>query len=120
LYTSRRPSAFVLIHTQRGGHSSWKKRSQQRIRKFESEKQGDDVDAIKRVLAKAYDTEPFVNWFVLQDVKRLQRIEMFFELSIKNYAMEYKHVFITEELNGVAAWYPPEPRDSWKSSTLKD
>ena len=80
----------------------------------------DDIDTMKRVLARAYDKDPVVNFFVLQDGKRTQRIEKFFEVNFKDYAMKYDHVITTEELNGAAAWYPPEPRDCWKSSTLKD
>jgi len=80
----------------------------------------DDIDAMKRVLARAYDKDPLVNWFVLQDGKRTQRIEKFFEVPFKYYAMKYDHVITTEELNGAAAWYPPEPKDCWKSSTLKN
>ena len=80
----------------------------------------DDLDPIKRVLARAYDKDPVVNWFVLQDGKRTQRIEKFFEVNFKDYAMKYDHVITTEELNGAAAWYPPEPKDCWKSSTLKN
>ena len=43
----------------------------------------------------------------------------YFEVTLKDYSMKYDHVFTTEELNGVAIWYPPEPSNCWKASTLR-
>jgi len=80
----------------------------------------DDVDALKKVLAKTFDEDPIHKWCIAQDRKRTARMEKHFETHVKHYAMKYDHVFTTEELDVVAVWFPPEPKDSWKSSTLKD
>jgi len=80
----------------------------------------DDLDAMKRVLARAYDKDPFINWMVLQDEKRIKRIETFFKGATEHYTLQYEHVFTTEDLCGATMWYPPEPKDCWKGSTLKD
>ena len=79
-----------------------------------------DIDALKKPVARAFDKDPFVNWVVLQDGKRTKRIELFFETGAKHLALRYEHIFTTEDFSGVAMWYPPEPKNCWKSSTLKD
>jgi len=81
----------------------------------------DDLDALIKVLGRAYDQEPFLDWLAVQDQKRTQRIERFFEISLRDYpsTMKYDHVFTTEQLNACAIWYPPEPRDSWKAPLLR-
>lgn len=80
----------------------------------------DDLDDMTRVVARAYDKDPFINWMAFQDEKRTERIETFFKVSTEHYTLQYGHVFATEDLCGVAMWYPPEPHDCWKGSTLKD
>jgi len=80
----------------------------------------DDVDAMKRVLAKAYDKEPVLNWLVVQDEKRTQRMERFFEVQLRDFdSIQHDHVFTTEQLEGIAIWYPPEPQYCWNPSLLK-
>jgi ribosomal protein S18 acetylase RimI-like enzyme len=78
-----------------------------------------DLDALAEVLAEAYDKDLLMNWIVFQDEKRIQRMRKYFEVALKDYSMKYDHVFTTEELDGVAIWYPPEPRNCWKASMLK-
>lgn len=80
----------------------------------------DDIDTMKRVLARAFDADPFHKWYVIQDKKRIARLETHFETYLKHYVMKHDHVFVTEEVNAVAAWFPPEPEESWKLSTLKE
>jgi ribosomal protein S18 acetylase RimI-like enzyme len=92
-----------------------KENSQISIRKAEPS----ELDTLIRLAARAYDNEPFANWVVRQDVKRTQRMEKFFEVYFKDYGARYDHVFTTDELNGAAIWYPPEPKDCWRISTLK-
>jgi len=80
----------------------------------------DDLGVLKKVVARAFDRDPFVNWMVIQDEKRTKRIELFCETGTKHYALQYEHVFTTEDCSGVTIWFPPEPRDCWNTSTLKD
>ena len=93
-----------------------KANSQIRIRKAGR----NDLDALIKVLVRAYDQDPHVNWLVPKDEKRSQRIAKFFEVLVNHYGMKYDHAFTTEDLSGIAVWYPPEPRDSWKHSFLED
>jgi len=78
-----------------------------------------DLDVLAEVLTRAYDKDLLMNWIVLQDEKRTQRMQKYFEITLKDYAMKYDHVFTVEELSGVAIWYPPEPRNCWKASIFK-
>ena len=80
----------------------------------------DDLDVLKKVVGRAFDKDPFVNWMVVQDEKRTKRIELFCETATKHYALEYQHVFRTEDCSGMTIWLPPEPRNCWNPSTLKD
>ena len=93
-----------------------KANSQIRIRKAER----NDTDTLINVLVRAYDQDPIVDWLVLKDGKRSQRMAIFFEILVNHCGMKYDHAFTTEDLSGIAVWYPPEPRDSWKSSFLED
>jgi len=79
-----------------------------------------DLDTLINVLVRAYDQDPHVNWTVLKDEKRSQRMANFFEILVNHCGMKYDHAFTTEDLSGIAVWYPPEPRDSWRSSFLKN
>jgi ribosomal protein S18 acetylase RimI-like enzyme len=109
-------------------HMFWKRRglvmqkeeikaeTQIRIRKAEY----DDIDAMKKVLARAYDKEPVLNWVVVQDAKRTQRMERMFEVQLGGFdSIRHDHVFTAEQLNGIAIWYPPEPQDCWNPPPLK-
>jgi len=80
----------------------------------------DDFGVLNKVVARAFDEDPFVNWMVVQDEKRTERIELFCETGTKHYALQYEHVFTTEDCSGMAVWFPPEPRECWNPSTLKD
>jgi len=79
-----------------------------------------DLDTLISVLVRAYDQDPHVNWLVPKDEKRSERIAKFFEILVNHSGMKYDHAFTTEDLTGIAVWYPPEPRDRWKSSFLED
>ena len=50
----------------------------------------------------------------------MERAEKMIEVVLKYYVMKYDHVFVPEQVNAVAMWYPPEPQNSWKSSKLRD
>jgi ribosomal protein S18 acetylase RimI-like enzyme len=79
-----------------------------------------DVDVMKKVMARAYDKEPYTLYVVLQDEQRIERAEKMIEIVLKYYVMKYDHVFVPEQVNAVAMWYPPEPKNCWKSSKLRD
>jgi N-acetylglutamate synthase-like GNAT family acetyltransferase len=66
-----------------------------------------DFPALKRVLARAFDDDPLVNWLVFQDGQRLARIERFFTISLERFARPYDQIYTTPELNGAALWIPP-------------
>ena len=90
--------------------------TQMRIRKAGR----NDLGSLINVLVRAYDQDPIVDWLVLKDEKRSQRMATFFEILVNHCGMKYDHAFTTEDLSGIAVWYPPEPRDSWKHSFLED
>jgi len=80
-----------------------KENRQIRIRKA----QYADVDAMKKVMARAYEEEPYTLYVVLQDERRIERAEKMIETVLKYYVMKYDHVFVPEHVNAVAMWYPP-------------
>ena len=79
-----------------------------------------DVDVMKKVMARAYEEEPYTLYVVLQDERRIERAEKIIEIVLMYYVMKYDQVFVTEQVNAVAMWYPPEPQNCWKSSKLRD
>lgn len=68
--------------------------SQVRIRKVRYS----DLDALVEILAEAYDKDLLMNWIVFQDEKRIQRMQKYFEVTLRDYSMKHHHVFTTEEL----------------------
>lgn len=69
-----------------------------------------DKEALRDVLARAFDQEAWVNWFVLQDELRESRIRKYFDLYL---GMKGALLYTTSEGAGAALWFPPH---AWKIS----
>ncbi len=67
----------------------------------------EDVPALNQMLARAFDDDPFVNWFCLQDGHRTEHAERFFDNFLRRLALPYNEVYTTDDLRGAALWSPP-------------
>lgn len=75
-----------------------------------------DVPALSAVMARAFDDDPFANWFVAQDERRARRIYDFMETSLKRLTLPYGEVYTTGGIEGGAFWTPP---GKWKLGILQ-
>ena len=71
-----------------------------------------DRPTLARLLADAFDGEPFADWFVRRDAHRAERFLRFFDVYWR-LAMPHGQVYTTQERRGAALWIPP---DRWKAS----
>jgi ribosomal protein S18 acetylase RimI-like enzyme len=66
-----------------------------------------DRDRFVRVMARAFDDDPFMNWFAAQDEKRQARIESMFGTMVHKMAARHDELYTTPEVEGGAIWFPP-------------
>lgn len=76
-----------------------------------------DFPVLKQMLARAFAADPLVNWLVLQDKRRPNRMERFFGISLERFARPYDLIYTTPEMNGAALWIPP---GRWKGNFLQE
>jgi ribosomal protein S18 acetylase RimI-like enzyme len=67
----------------------------------------EDVPALIPVLARAFDQDPFINWVVRQDERRLARMEWTFEVMLRQMSGELNETHATRDLAGAALWKRP-------------
>ena len=75
-----------------------------------------DIPALIKMLLRAFDNDPFVNYFCRQDKKRTKRTKKFFEFYFEKMAMPHGEVYCTNNLLGASLWSPP---GKWKLSFFK-
>jgi ribosomal protein S18 acetylase RimI-like enzyme len=63
-----------------------------------------DVPALAGVLARAFDQDPFYNWLVLQDERRVERAEWVFDVMLRRLSSELSEAYTTDQLGGVSVW----------------
>ncbi len=71
-----------------------------------------DIPKLAKVLTMAFNEDPFINWLVKQDTSRQARTTTLFEMFIRHFAIEYGHVYTTDEKNTAVLWVPPKKFDS--------
>jgi len=74
-----------------------------------------DRSRLTAVMARAFDDDPFANWFVAQDKRRARRILDFMDVA---YRMTSAHgeAYTTDDVQGGALWAPP---GKWKMGLLQ-
>ncbi len=77
---------------------------------------GEDAPRLTAVLARAFDDDPFANWFVAQDKRRARRIYDFMTVGLKKLTLPYGECYTTPDLQGAALWTPP---GKWKLGMLQ-
>ncbi len=75
-----------------------------------------EIPTLEEMLSRAFDTDPFLNWYVLPGRKRKERIIKSFDILIRRIALEHDHIFTTGNLEGAAVWIPP---GKWNMSILR-
>ena len=76
----------------------------------------EDVPRLNAVLARAFDDDPFANWFVLQDKRRARRIYDFMDVGLRQMTLPHGECYTTPDLQGAALWTPP---GKWKLGMLQ-
>jgi GNAT superfamily N-acetyltransferase len=73
-----------------------------------------DATAITDAMSRAFDDDPFANWFAAQDEKRIERIRNMMAVSLERMTLPFGEVYTTEGTAlGAAEWTPP---GKWKLS----
>ncbi len=85
--------------------------NERRVRKVGVE----DISYLKRILARAFDKEPFINWFVRGDTHRGEGIYRLFDTYFRRFSMPYGETYTTTDRRGAALWSPP---GKWKLDFL--
>ena len=75
-----------------------------------------EAPQVAAVMARAFDDDPFANWFAAQDKRRAARIYSFMEISLKKLTLKYREVYTTANYEGAAFWHPP---GTWKMGLLQ-
>lgn len=65
-----------------------------------------DANALKAVLARAFDDDPFVNYLVAQDARRARRVYDLMALAL-DMQVSYGEVYVTDDVQGGSIWSPP-------------
>lgn len=66
-----------------------------------------DIPQLSTVLARAFDADPFINWFVLQDSRRTQRFTATFDVALRRMSKNLNETFTTTSLDACAIWKRP-------------
>lgn len=67
----------------------------------------DDIPKLSKVLARAFDADPFINWFVRQDSRRSQRFTATFDVALRRMSNNLNETFTTTSLDACAIWKRP-------------
>ena len=66
-----------------------------------------DIPKLTQVLVRAFDGDPFINWFVVQDARRTARLQATFQLILQRMSGRLNETFTTASLEGCAVWKRP-------------
>ena len=76
-----------------------------------------DITQLSQMLARAFDDDPVINWFLRQDHLRDQSCVNMFERFLLPMAIHRGEIYTSEDYRGAAIWYPPE---KWKLSFFQE
>jgi len=75
-----------------------------------------DVPALEDVITRAFDDDPLMNWVIVKDGKRVERLKSYMSFALRTATMPYGEVYTTDGLHGAALWSPP---GKWKLGPLQ-
>lgn len=67
----------------------------------------EEIPHLAGVLARAFENDPFLRWLVVQDERRLARMQDVFDVALRHLSGELSETFTTPSLDGVALWKAP-------------
>ena len=76
----------------------------------------DDVTSLADALARAFDSDPPMQWFLPDAESRVQRARTLFDLMLSRVHLERDWCFTTEDVVGGALWVPP---GNWRLSIVQ-
>ena len=69
-----------------------------------------EFPVLEKMLARAFDDDPLVNWMCLQDRHRTERIIRWMNLVLE-LAIPFGEIYTTHDQTGAAGWIPPGKTD---------
>jgi ribosomal protein S18 acetylase RimI-like enzyme len=69
-----------------------------------------DVDRLADVLARAFDEDPPMRWFIPDADQRVRRARLLFDVMLRRLHLARDVCFTTDEIRGGALWVPPGVR----------
>ncbi len=69
-----------------------------------------DADETIRMLARAFEDDPFVHWLVRKDARHEEGMRAFFEAALHGTTLPFGECYTTDGIDGAALWNPP---DTW-------
>ncbi|MHB8876012.1 MAG: GNAT family N-acetyltransferase [Myxococcaceae bacterium] len=70
-----------------------------------------DEPAVTAVLSRAFETDPFANWFIRPDEGRAAGFSEFFRVAFLRLTLPFGEVYVDGGFRGAALWTPP---GKWK------
>jgi ribosomal protein S18 acetylase RimI-like enzyme len=70
-----------------------------------------DADAVSRTLARAFATDPVVDWFVRADSRRDRAMKTWFDFAVMKLGLPGRETWMSEDANAVALWLPPPQKE---------
>jgi GNAT superfamily N-acetyltransferase len=67
----------------------------------------EDVPRLADVLARAFDSDPPMRWFLPVDEQRVDRARLLFDVMLRRLHLRRDVCFTTEDVRGGALWVPP-------------
>lgn len=77
-----------------------------------------EVEPILKVMARAFDADPVVNFVVKQDSRRQRRLRAFLKIFLEP-CLPHGEVYVTDGLEGGAFWVPPGKRETGVLASLR-
>lgn len=66
-----------------------------------------DAEVIVRTLVRAFDSDPFVRWLVLDDARRPRRMHRYMDTALRRVTLPHGGVWVGEGGRCAALWAPP-------------
>jgi ribosomal protein S18 acetylase RimI-like enzyme len=70
-----------------------------------------DAPQATRTLARAFATDPVVDYFVRADAQRPRALDMWFDFAVKRLGLPGRETWMSEDASAVTLWIPP-PQDT--------
>jgi len=66
-----------------------------------------DAEKAIAALSRAFESDPFVSWFVRSDAHHDKGMRAFFEVGLHELTFPFGECYVTDGVEGAALWNPP-------------